>query len=679
MTERIEKLRALILSNWHHRFRRQADWQLDRQFAAENLPPVRRSAAAGAAVLNEEQPVFIPGAQFAFMRTVKNLPDLYTPEEWENMRKKYTFSEKGVPFNFTVDYQSVLAAGLPQFREEIFTRRNRESGEKREFLDAALLEIDALLRLLDRYIAAAGKEQFLQTEALLKAVRSRAPETFAEALQLFRIIHYALWCEGGYHLGAGRIDQLFYPYLKQDLDNGRITLPEALETLEEFFLTFNIDSDLYCGVQQGDNGQSVMIGGCDPDGNDAWNYLSEMILRASCELKLIDPKINFRVNRSTPLSRLALGSELTRAGLGFPQYSNDDVVIPALVKWGYSPADARNYSCAACWEFIIPALAHELVNLDAVSLPEAILSTMRRTRAENFGDFCRDLQEVLREKAVGLLEYYRNIRTLPSPLASVCCPPGLAAAGNITENGKYHNWGIHGTGFAVAADSLTAIRMAVFEMKKITMPELLEILEKNFSGNEQLKTFLRQLPKAGSGHTAELEKLSGMWEKAWDGLKNSQGGIVRPGTGSAMYYIWHSRELPATPDGREAGDAFPANFSPSLDRPLSGPLSIIRDFTAPDLTGVCNGGPLTIELHDSVFSAENAGMKLAALIADFIRRGGHQLQLNTINRETLLDAQKHPEKYPNLIVRVWGWSGRFVELDEVYQQHIIRRSQLSLP
>ena len=104
---------------------------------------------------------------------------------------------------------------------------------------------------------------------------------------------------------------------------------------------------------------------------------------------------------------------------------------------------------------------------------------------------------------------------------------------------------------------------------------------------------------------------------------------------------------------------------------------MIRAFTSPDLTEVCNGGPLTIELHDSVFTAENAEMKVASLIAEFIRRGGHQLQLNTINRETLLDARKHPEKYPNLIVRVWGWSGRFVELDRVYQDHVIRRSELS--
>ena len=682
MTDRIYNLRGAVFSGVHHHCRREIKWELAEKFAAGNVSPVNRCALACAAVLAAEEPRFLPGSKLAFMRTVSNLPELYTAAEQTALRQKYSFSEKGVPFNFTVDFQSVLSTGLPEFRNKLTARMANCRKEQQEFMQAALSEFDAMLALIDRYTAAAEAENLPQTAGLLKSVRSRKPETFAEALQLFRILHYTLWCEGGYHMGAGRLDQLFYPYYQHDLQNGILTADEAFELLEEFFLTFNIDSDLYIGVQQGDNGQSVMIGGCDRDGNDAWNPLSEKILLASCELKLIDPKINFRVNKNTPVERLALGSRLTRAGLGFPQYSNDDVVIPALEKWGYDTVDARNYSCAACWEFIIPGAAHELVNLDAVCLPEAVLETMQNSPAATFDDFISDVTATLRRKAGELLEKYRNIHILPAPLASVFCPAALAAAGNITENGKYHNWGIHGTGFAVAADSLSAIEKAVFRDKIISMPELRSALENNFAGNEKLRLMLRnEMPKLGRDPEAGnmLCRLTAIWQQAWDGMTNSQGGRIRPGTGSAMYYIWHSRDLPATADGRNAGDPFPANFSPALDVPLNGPLSVIRAFAAPDLTGVCNGGPLTIELHDSVFSADDAENKVAALIAEFIRRGGHQLQLNTINKETLLDAREHPEKYPNLIVRVWGWSGRFVELDRVYQEHIIRRSQLSCP
>ena len=165
---------------------------------------------------------------------------------------------------------------------------------------------------------------------------------------------------------------------------------------------------------------------------------------------------------------------------------------------------------------------------------------------------------------------------------------------------------------------------------------------------------------------------------AVSGLKNERGGIVRAGTGSAMYYILHANELGATADGREAGVPLPANYAPSLNIHLNGPVSLIKSFTKPELGKVINGGPLTIEFSDSVFSQKESVTKVAQLVQLFIRRGGHQIQLNTVNRERLLDAQQHPENYRNLIVRVWGWSGYFVELDKCYQDHIIRRVELSV-
>ena len=160
------------------------------------------------------------------------------------------------------------------------------------------------------------------------------------------------------------------------------------------------------------------------------------------------------------------------------------------------------------------------------------------------------------------------------------------------------------------------------------------------------------------------------------GLKNERGGIVRAGTGSAMYYTFHANELGATADGREAGVPLPANYAPSLNIRLNGPVSLIKSFTKPDLKKVMNGGPLTIEFSESVFTQEESITKVAQLVQLFVQRGGHQLQLNTVNRERLLDAQQHPENYRNLIVRVWGWSGYFVELDKCYQDHIIRRTEL---
>ena len=159
--------------------------------------------------------------------------------------------------------------------------------------------------------------------------------------------------------------------------------------------------------------------------------------------------------------------------------------------------------------------------------------------------------------------------------------------------------------------------------------------------------------------------------------KNVYGGILRPGTGSALEYLMCAAVVGATPDGRYAGSSFGTNFSPTPITRLSGPLSFIQSFTKYDLTKVINGGPLTMEIHDSVFRNSDGVKKVAALVKAFIGLGGHQLQLNSINREILLDAQRNPEAHKNLIVRVWGWSGYFNELDLCYQQHVISRTEFT--
>ena len=141
-----------------------------------------------------------------------------------------------------------------------------------------------------------------------------------------------------------------------------------------------------------------------------------------------------------------------------------------------------------------------------------------------------------------------------------------------------------------------------------------------------------------------------------------------------MYYLWHVRDLPASPDGRRKGEPLAANYTPSLFARVPGPLSIIQSFTRPDLTRVINGGPLTLEFHDTLFRTQESRDKVSTLVKWYIDRGGHQLQLNAVNRDVLLDARAHPEQHRQLIVRVWGWSAYFCELDEAYQDHVLRRT-----
>jgi formate C-acetyltransferase len=274
-----------------------------------------------------------------------------------------------------------------------------------------------------------------------------------------------------------------------------------------------------------------------------------------------------------------------------------------------------------------------------------------------------------------------DLYVIPSPYLSLFFEGCLENQKDISLGNRYNNWGLHGTGLAPAVDMLAAVDAAVYHGD--TAPqELLDAMAKDFAGYDALHDQLKyHSPKMGNDDDradAFAVWLLDTFAQAVEGLRNERGGIVRAGTGSAMYYIFHANELGATADGREAGVPLPANYAPSLNIRLNGPVSLVKSFTKPDLSRVINGGPLTIEFSDSVFSQPESITKVAQLVRLFVQRGGHQLQLNTVNREKMLDAQQHPENYRNLIVRVWGWSGYFVELDKCYQDHIIRRAELQV-
>ena len=200
--------------------------------------------------------------------------------------------------------------------------------------------IDAIFDLTDRYRAEAEKQGKGELAKVLECVPRYGATSFYEASQFFRIIHFSLWLEGDFHNTAGRFDKYLFPYFKADMDKGIYNKNSALELLEDFILSFNKDTDLYQGVQQGDNGQSMVLGGIDENGKQVFNLLSELCLKASNDLMMIDPKLNIRVGKDTPIEVYEMGSRLTKAGLGFPQYSNDDVVIDGLMKLGYDLKDA---------------------------------------------------------------------------------------------------------------------------------------------------------------------------------------------------------------------------------------------------------------------------------------------------------------------------------------------------
>jgi pyruvate-formate lyase len=689
MKPSIKELKEYLLDKKHHQFRRSSQEvgisTINESFAKNNVDPVERSALCLAAVLNEEVPVILPNERIVFTRTVSEIPDIFTASEWEQIKGTHYIHERGTISNLSPDYETTIKVGLNARKKEIEEKLNDQSVDQEgvTFLKATLLCIEAIQALIGRYEEYARSKGYTDTADVLKAIQCNGAKSFREALQLLRVLHFSLWAAGNYHNTLGRFDQYMYPYFTKDIETGVITESEAFDLVEEFFLSCNKDSDLYPGMQQGDNGQSIVLGGRGLDGQYMFNDLSKMCLLASYELALIDPKINIRVDKETPDEVYILGSRLTRKGLGFPQYSNDDIVIPGLMKKGYKKEHAYDYVVAACWEFIIPKYALDIPNIDGLSLPQCVNDSLPKLgECVSYEAFYDIVEQKMQEKAREICEKHKNLYIIPSPMMSLLMDGSIERARDISLGATYNNYGIHGTGIATAADSLAALKKYYFEEKSIDQQTLKEALENNFENNPALLQLLREeSPKMGQDNDyvdAIAIDLLNSFDKTLRSKRNERGGIYRAGTGTAMYYVWHATSLGATPDGRKKEEMIPANYSPSLFMKQKGPISVIKSFTKPDLLNVINGGPLTLEFDQNVFRDEESIEKLGALVKTFITLGGHQLQLNTVSLEKLLDAKKHPDRYKQLIVRVWGWSGYFVELDECYQDHIINRIQFGL-
>lgn len=647
-----------IIAKEHHKLRVDNSCDLASEYKARGLSPIERMSDRFERLMKLQTPHILPEEKIVLLRTTTCIPDCFTEDEWAEIKKDHYIHELGYISNLNVNFEKVIKNGLLAFKGA------------NEYADKA---IDLIIDLADRYKAEAvrvGRNDIAET--LEKAPRYGA-KNFREALQLFRIIHFSMWLEGNYHNTVGRFDKYMYPYFKADLERGVYTYESALELIEDFFLSFNKDSDMYVGVQQGDNGQSMVLGGVDENGKDVFSELSKMCLEASRNLKLIDPKINLRVTKDTPDEIFELGTELTKAGLGFPQYENDDVAIPALEKLGYSHEDASNYVVAACWEFIIPGCAFDIVNIAAMSYPKAVNDVMYASleKCATYDEFFGKVKDQIKVECDKIMNSVKNVWFVPSPFLE----------GVMLDPIKYRNYGVHGTGHSTAVDSLAAIKKYVFDEKTVSASEMVKAVKANFEGYPELLAKLRNdTPKLGmdDDYVDNISiELMDSFAKCFEGKKNCQGGIWRAGTGSAMYYLWHANEIGASADGRLANEPFGANFAPSLFAKV-GPVSVIKSFSKQHFENVMNGGPLTIEFHNSVFRDADGISKVAKLVKYFITLGGHQLQLNSVNLETMKEAQKHPEDFTRLVVRIWGWSAYFVELDREYQDHVIRRQEYDI-
>ncbi len=689
MTPRLQAMREAVRLRRHAGVRQVGVPDVAGECEREGLGWMQRVARLFVRQCEAERPVIDADQRIVFTRTLPAVPAIYPPAAWSRQFAGGRAHELGPISNICADWGLVLGQGLDGRRQAAVRSRARFANdpEATAFLDSAIVCIEALLDLVRRYADAAEQAGRADLAVLLRRVPAEPPRSFHEALQALRLLHASVWLSGHYHVGLGRFDQYMRPYLERDLAMGTLSSSAAEELLAEFFISLNRDSDLYPGVQQGDNGQSLMLGGVDSDGGVAVNALTHMVLRVAGEVNMIDPKINLRVQRDTDLELLELAVELTKKGLGFPQYSNDDVVIPGLLAHGYRLEDARDYTVAACWEYIIPGRGMEVVNIGALSFPAAVDQAVRvgLDAGDDFAAIQGRVRQHIREQTLARVAEYRHLILPPAPWYSVLMTDCLERGQDLSKGALYNNFGIHGAGSANAADALTAVKRFVFDEARVQPRLLTAALAYDWKGFEELRELMASGPRVGNNEDeadALLRFLFDAFADACEGVPdNGRGGRVRPGSGSAMYYVWLARghagmgepAVGATADGRRAGDFFSSSLAPAPGSRSRGPLSVLQSFATLDYRRICNGGPITLELADAVFRDRESIGKVAQLVRQFARLGCQQLQLNTLNAETLRAAKAEPELHRNLIVRVWGWSGYFCELGPEYQDHVIAR------
>ncbi len=639
---------------------------------AEGCDALEQYVRSFEAMLAAEQPRLLPGDIWGFNRSQRTTPVFSCAD-----------GSRSIPAgtgNITPNYAAVIARGLDDILAEVQGYLPAADEQQARFYNAVQRMLQAILSLADRYRTHAEEQGNTPLAAALAVVPHGGAQSFYQALLFQKILIFALRCACYTHLTLGRFDQYMLPWYDRALADGA-TQQELLQLVELYFITLNMDSDLYFGVQQGDNGQSMVLGGFDLEGRDMYNGLSELCMTASLELCLIDPKINLRVGKNTPPERYVLATRLTKKGLGFPQYCNDDVVVPGLIDLGYEPQDACNYTVAACWEYIVPNCSFDIPNMDVMNFPLVTGRAIRKHLADcsSFDELLAEVRQAIAQESDRIILQERSFGSAPAPLLSVLVDGCIAKGQDISDGAaKYNCRGCHGAGIANAADALAAVKKYVFEEHSLTPQQLLEALEADFEGYTVLQNKLLDAPKMGN-NDPYVDDIACSLMDAFATALNRQptryGGFWRAGTGSAMEYLWSAARCPATADGRRAGAPYGSSFSPAITTRLNGPLSVIQSFTRFDMRRIINGGPLTMEMHDSVFRNAEGEAKVASLVQLFIALGGHQLQLNAVDRDRLLAAQAHPERDPNLIVRVWGWSGYFCQLDKAYQDHIIARTE----
>jgi formate C-acetyltransferase len=606
-------------------------------------------------------------------------------------------------------------------RPEIYRTGEPYLNQKR-FLEAAIINLEAGARWGRRYAEQARKLAQRETDearrseleeiaAVCDRVPANPPETLREALQCYFFITLITRVIDLQTSGLGdRFDQIMFPFYARDRREGRITAGEAQVLIEYLFLKMNEFGEMVAPFMGAGTGggfvvttRLLTIGGVDADGDDAWNELSSITLRARTRLALTQPTVAIRIHKGTPDASLYEITDAIREQPGVYSLFNDEMMIPYVMQFGVPLEDARGYSKEGCMRWIIPGKSMGQRALGGVfSLPKCLEYALNRGIDRRNGkvvgaptpdplsftcmeDMMQAYLEQLRffaEKCVTINNVVEVLdqESLPQPFLSALMD-GCIERGEDCRTFKYvPNSIIQSVGQITAVKSLAAMKKLVFEEKSVDIQELLDALEANWEGRDALRQKFIDAPKFGTDDDYVDEIARDFYRRTAETVRSFQdvyGGIFREdGTGGSTYFAG-SLLTGATPDGRKSDDLFnDGTISPTPDTDARGPTAVLNSVAKIDHVK-SHTNCLNQKFSPDLLDGESKE-KFVAYLKAFVRLGIHHIQFNILVKETLLAAQKSPEEHSTLVVRVAGYSAYFTDLNESLQNQIISRTQQQL-
>lgn len=640
--------------------------------------------------------------------------------------------------HLAVNYERILKDGLKGYEKRVkeckanLDLTDSDSIDKYCFYNAVLIVLDAVCAFANRYSVLAKKlaEKELNQERKLELLEmsricAKVPyepaETFREAVQSVWFIQLILQIESnGHSLSYGRFDQYMYPYYERDIKNGNITEAQALELLTCLWiktLTINkVRSQAHTLSSAGSPMyQNVTIAGQTTDKKDAVNDLSFLVLKSVAQTRLTQPNLTVRYHKNINKQFFDECVEVMRLGFGMPALNNDEIIIPSFMDWGVKEEDAYNYSAIGCVETAVPGKwGYRCTGMSYINFPRMLLCTMnngvdltsnkRFTKGYGYFTEMESYEELLKawDKTVREITRYSVIvenaidkaseRDVPDVLCSALTDDCIGRGKTIKEGGAVYDF-ISGlqVGIANMADCLAAIKKLVYEEKKITRQELWDAILDDFSSPENKKIqemLICEAPKYGNDDDYADQLIVEAYDSYIDEIEkypNTRynrgpiGGIRYAGTSSISANVGQGMSTMATPDGRNAFEPLAEGCSPAHNSDKNGPTAVFKSVSKLRTNKITGGVLLNQKMTPQMLSTEENRQKLELLIQTFFNRlHGYHVQYNIVSKETLIDAQKHPEKHKDLIVRVAGYSAFFNVLSKKTQDDIIGRTEQSL-